>query len=744
MFERIPAEMRARRQWVCWRLDKDKGKVPYNPHTGQLASVTDPSTWASFDETLLVISAYSGPGYVLTPEDGLSCIDLDHTEDEGELKRQIAVYEAFNSYTERSQSGRGAHIWVKGKIPSGRRRAKIEIYSERRFMCMTGEVIRDVPIEMRQNELTQLWEQMGKSGKEKKRIEYQDEPEKENDGIIIDRCRGSRNGQKFALLHNGQWELSYKSQSEADLAYIDIVAFYTKNRNQINRIFLESGLGKRDKGRQRPSYIANMIDKALSEPLNSLAPISDELKNNLNAQLAALQLACAAPVSIAPENPYSVPPGLLGEIARFIYAASPRPVPEIALAGAIGLMAGICGRAYNVSGTGLNQYVLALAQTGVGKEGAAKGINKLLSALKSNVPASDGFMGPGYIASPQALIKHLNASLTKSFVSILGEFGLMLNQMASKRADSNLIGLRRLFLDLYNKSGKTDELKPTIYSDKTQNVPAVGSPAFTILAESTPEEFYSILDETLVSQGFVPRFSIIEYYGERPKRNENHDSIFPNADLLNNFSELCAYALMLNGNNKVVDIRFDPSAKKLCDEFDEFCDYKINKASKDVFRHVWNRGHLKALKHSGLLAVGINTHNPIVDVCSAKWAIEFVKADSYNLVRKFEDGEIGELASEPKQTKLVHRIMIEWITKEWKEISKYGVGTAKLHNEKVIPYKFLNKRLSCMAEFRKDRIGATNAIKRAIETLEKNGDIQKVSGAFYGFGGICYALVNLA
>jgi len=53
----------------------------------------------------------------------------------------------------------------------------------------------------------------------------------------------------------------------------------------------------------------------------------------------------------------------LGEIAHFIYNAAPRQVEEVAIAGAIGLLSGICGRSYNVSGTGLNQYILLLAKT---------------------------------------------------------------------------------------------------------------------------------------------------------------------------------------------------------------------------------------------------------------------------------------------------------------------------------------------------------------------------------------------
>lgn len=69
------------------------------------------------------------------------------------------------------------------------------------------------------------------------------------------------------------------------------------------------------------------------------------------------------------------PPGLIGEIAQYIYDQSPRPHLSISLAGAIAFMAGICGRSYNTyTGAGLNQYILLLASTGMGKEAAAGGI----------------------------------------------------------------------------------------------------------------------------------------------------------------------------------------------------------------------------------------------------------------------------------------------------------------------------------------------------------------------------------
>jgi primase-polymerase (primpol)-like protein len=58
----------------------------------------------------------------------------------------------------------------------------------------------------------------------------------------------------------------YQSQSEADFALVDIVAFYTQNRKQIARIFRLSALGKRDKAK-RDRYIEYMVEKSFDRQL---------------------------------------------------------------------------------------------------------------------------------------------------------------------------------------------------------------------------------------------------------------------------------------------------------------------------------------------------------------------------------------------------------------------------------------------------------------------------------------------
>src|SRR5690349_18475173 len=107
-------------------------------------------------------------------------------------------------------------------------------------------------------------------------------------------------------------------------------------------------------------------------------------------------------------NPFAMPPpGLLGQIASYVYDQAPRPVVEIAVAAAIALMSAVCGRSYNVSGTGINTYLLVLARTGTGKEAMASGIDRLITAVTRGVPAAAEFIGPAEISSPQALTKYM-------------------------------------------------------------------------------------------------------------------------------------------------------------------------------------------------------------------------------------------------------------------------------------------------------------------------------------------------
>lgn len=765
-FNNIPHEMRIYPQWVVWRYEdtdsKKPTKVPYSAKTGHLASVTDPNTWAGFDECVNAMSSgwYAGIGFVLTENDPYSFIDLDDTKgDQTALDRQIKIFNEFNSYAERSPSGSGLHIIVKGAIPSGRRRSFIEVYSSLRYMTMTGDVYRNAPINDCNELLNVLWGQMGQGSVAVAHYAGLAEA-KETDEQVYNRAVAAANGDKFAELYAGKWEGMYASQSEADFALVDIIAFYTQNRAQISRMFRASGLGQRDKAK-RDDYVSYMLNKCFDR---MLPPVDvDGLRNKLDEAIAKKEAADRAaalsqnseatphPKAPAPNlneasKVYSVPPGLVGEIAQYIYAQAPRPVPEIALAGALGLVAGIVGRAYNISGTGLNQYVLLLAPTGTGKEAIASGIDKLMAQVIRTVPAASDFIGPGEIASSQAIIKYMSRGPT-SFVSLVGEFGIYLQQMASVNAPPHLTGLRRFLLDAYNKSGEGKVLRPSIYSDKDKNTAAVLAPAFTLMGESTPEKFYEGLHEGLISEGLLPRFTMIEYHGERPALNPGHLSAQPSFELIDRLSTLCAHALMLNSQHKAIHVQTDATARELFQQFDAHCDANINTSDREVRRHLWNRAHVKALKLAGIIAVGCNPYDPTITADVASWAINLVVADVRNLLARFDAGEIGIDNDETKQLAKVISTVKDFVVSPWPDVAKYaGEGMSNLHSNRIVPYSYVQRRLAAVAVFRKDRIGASGAIKRALKTLCERGDLQEVSRATlakdYGTSAVAYMVAH--
>lgn len=736
-YSSIPEELRVLPNWVLWRLEYINGpnekptKKPYQIN-GYGASSTEPNHWVTFEIAFNTLSLgnYSGLGFVFTNTD-YSGIDLDdpsflpkdkvtgeialNPNYSNDLNRQIKIAHEFDSYSEISPSGKGLHIIVKGKCPDGKRRKYIEVYPSAHFFTMTGNVHNNKPIGEYGDLLLSLWKELG--GNLNSNVSTINDPETQSDIEILELAR-KHNAATFEPLELGQWVGAYPSQSEADQAFLNIIAYYTNNRAQVERIFRNSKL-MRSKVNSNKLYLSRSISTAFDQKIEPI--IFEGMKEAFEKHKAKSKKAEPEVFTITP------PPGLMGEIADFIYASSPRPVPEVSLAAAIGLMAGICGRAYNISGTGLNQYVLLLAMTGAGKEAMAEGIDKLMSEIKMQVPTSIDFIGPSEISSGPALFKHLG-NKSQSFVSLLGEFGLRIKQLSAINANGAEVSLRRMILDLYNKSGHNRVLAASAYSKKEDSTNSVPSPSFSILGESTPERFYEVLNEDMISEGLLPRFLLIEYKGGRVANNENRISIKPTRNLIERLASLAAQCESINHSSprRVIDVKADQEASKFLYDFDKIADAKINTADKDVIRQLWNRAHIKVLKLAALIAVGENMFDPVISLPTVIWATNLVKNDIATLTERFEAGEIGGNTFELNQHKDILRIVREYATKDFSYVSKYKALEA-MHKNKTISNNYLTLRLDKIASFRNDRQGATIALKRAIQNLVDNGYLRLLS-----------------
>ncbi len=255
LFDNIPADLREVPQWVCWRYVANPGgkprKVPLDAKTGRPASVSDPTTWATFEAAVAMCrrAADTGLGFVLTADDPFVGIDLDGCIDAA--TRAFTKPEAreailrFASYTEASPSNTGVHIIIRGKLPpGGRRKGAVEMYDSGRYLTFTGNRVPRFPrVEERQAELDAFHSDIfGASGSAVPAADTSAPPVP--DDTLLTKARGAANGERFGLLWDGDWRTAgYPSQSEADLALCSMLAFWTGGRaDWMDNLFRKSGL----------------------------------------------------------------------------------------------------------------------------------------------------------------------------------------------------------------------------------------------------------------------------------------------------------------------------------------------------------------------------------------------------------------------------------------------------------------------------------------------------------------------
>ena len=262
-------------------------KVPINPHNGRNASVSDPSTWADLRTAIKALKKWKcrGVGFVLTEDSEITFIDLDNifnSETDHIDSQGLAIIERFDSYAEYSVSGRGAHIYVEAKLPPGRRRKdNIEMYDSARFVIVSGDVILDEPIKKKQNALEKFHREIfGSKEKSSPSRKATSKPPSISDKEVIEKASSAPNGEKFKKLCWGDWD-AYPSQSEADYAFCHFLAHWTRDKDQLDRIFRESELMRSKWDEKHFSDGRTYGEKNIDDALDNVECYTDEVWTQL-------------------------------------------------------------------------------------------------------------------------------------------------------------------------------------------------------------------------------------------------------------------------------------------------------------------------------------------------------------------------------------------------------------------------------------------------------------------------------
>lgn len=279
----------SRRQWVNWRREVRKGrqtKVPYQPN-GQKAESDNPATWATFEEVQRAAARFDGLGIVFTSDKLLLGVDLDHVLNTvgGIVSADAMLFvESADTYTEVSPSGDGLHVFLQLSEPlelQRNRSGDYECYTNKRFFTVTGISYHDDAKPLRTVsplEAIALLQIIGYPWKDKPSANGKHNPLPTTnyqlptaDDELIKRISASKQAAKFDRLMSGD-TTGFASPSEADSSLCCILAWWTKDAAQIERIWLSSGLGNREKTADREDYRQRTIAHALSSVTGQYEP----------------------------------------------------------------------------------------------------------------------------------------------------------------------------------------------------------------------------------------------------------------------------------------------------------------------------------------------------------------------------------------------------------------------------------------------------------------------------------------
>lgn len=290
MYENIPQTLKNLPNWICWKAipqprpddPQHFGKIPIDPKTGGSAQSNNPDTWTDFDTALKASENFSGIGFMFgnSPFFG---VDIDGIEpdireflDGGDGIVSEFIH-ALQSYAELSPSGKGIHIICRGELPKGaRRRGNVEMYDSGRFFTVTGNSIGGYPgIKDCTEAIKPLHEKyLGGARSEPAQRIIQTAPLPCSVSEVLEAASRAKNGSRFQALYAGNFA-EYNSQSEADMAFCNMLAFWTgRNAALMDEIFRNSGL-MRDKWDRRQSgstYGALTIQKACEQCTNVYQP----------------------------------------------------------------------------------------------------------------------------------------------------------------------------------------------------------------------------------------------------------------------------------------------------------------------------------------------------------------------------------------------------------------------------------------------------------------------------------------
>lgn len=745
----IPNELQVIPRWLV----ANQSKAPCREENGKLIPVAHNSEGVHYDfETVCAIAAKHDTriGFCIHEQCGYICLDIDPpasgpTKEYWEYCQR--TFEDADTYSEMSSSGKGIHIWFKDTLSGGFKvpnpdGSHFEVYGHNRFMICTGNHIPGTPKDCKPaGEILDKWiDKLHKDVKTGEAVLHIEDNTSVED--IIAKCTEHDYSGSFAAYMSNTHD---KKASAADAGLIAIVGFYTQDYEKIWEVWQQSKLADMQyrydhigdpversakiaakAGRiAKPDYRNRTINYALGKNLIDAAKRAKEQSDI--ADHAAILAANGSFTALTTQSSPAWPPGMAGELARYFFNSSYRPIQPFAILSALAVLSGIAAVAYHYKGTGLNGYYMAFGRTGLGKRDLTDVPERFLTnmARQHGCPDAMVYFRRQNYTHGNMLLKAM--AKTRSFIWAGEEAGKVFQEML--RASSSMSTLPSVITSLYDRSGPYGTVSGMDYADESKNITIDHSVGLTLLMESVPEAVLGKITKELFDNGFMNRINFVVYEGERPEDNED-GLLLPIPDhIVNGIAPLIFHAgsYLQDGTKSPVSIQAALDAQKYIKEAkrDENARYNAIDHNDGWALLTSSRFMERTIRVAALLAVADNPETPTIHIEHIKWAETFITSSNNFITGKMQNGEVASGNSGADAYAVLEAVIEKYISGNDPKDAKDGkTPTEPLRSKGIIKADHLKRRMESRNVFK----GAPPyLLKSTVDRAIEDGRLVKVS-----------------
>ncbi|HEV2596248.1 MAG TPA: bifunctional DNA primase/polymerase [Sphingomicrobium sp.] len=326
--------------------------------------------------------------------------------------------------------------------------------------------------------------------------------------------------------------------------------------------------------------------------------------------------------------------GLVGDIIDWIEKSARRPNRALALGTAVTVIGTLIGRRVaGPTGSASHVYVVGVAPTAAGKQHPIDCLSLLMRAA-----GAKAHIGPSeFISFPAIINMMLRQPLA---LAAQDEFGAYLKRINSRKASTYEQGISKTLRSLWGIS--FGDFQSAEYAGKPSTT--ICAPALSIFGLSTPDEFYSGLQDAELKNGFLNRFLVIAAGRGKRVAEPACDKAVPD-DIAGALGEIYRWGGAPDslGTSRLNDSSYLPTplTLKWTDEakncFSELEDYMDQRLSGDEgAEHYMGRTAEIAIRLATIRAVGRwgpSEAGPTVDHSDVEWGRDIALACGERLAK---------------------------------------------------------------------------------------------------------------